>query len=180
MCKRCLLITRKKSTSILKHFSQKIMFKRRGYKEVKCEENKQEFEKKPCYKNQVFLLYCDQDADFVEKSLLTCICMIVNEKRWGHHCTGTGLWATSVLQRLSAGAGLEARGPGPGPAQRLHQGERAGAGHHHGQLHRRPLVRPPVHTRHEGAALTPGLRTNWWVFSYSCNLILCRSQSQLQ
>ena len=123
MCKRCLLITRKKSTSILKHFSQKIMFKRRGYKEVKCEENKQEFEKKPCYKNQVFLLYCDQDADFVEKSLLTCICMIVNEKRWGaplhwHWSLSHICVAASVCRRGTGGPGTRSRTSSATPSGR--------------------------------------------------------------
>ena len=82
MIKRCLLIAIKRGRSILKDSQRKFMFKRRGYTAVNYEEIKKEKDQKnPEYKHQIFLLYCDQDEDFVEQSLLKSLRTILNENR---------------------------------------------------------------------------------------------------
>ena len=82
MIKRCLLIARNRGHSILKDSYRKNMFKRLGYKAVNYEEIKEETDQKnPEYKHQLFLLYCDQDEDFVEHSLLKSLHTILNENR---------------------------------------------------------------------------------------------------
>ena len=82
MIKRRLLIARKRGHSILKDYYRKNMFKRLGYKAVNYEEIKEETDQKnPEYKHQLFLLYCDQDEDFVEQSLLKSLHTILNENR---------------------------------------------------------------------------------------------------
>ena len=58
------------------------MYKRLGYAAVNYEEIKEETDQKnPEYKHQIFLLYCDQDEDFVEQSLLKSLRTILNENR---------------------------------------------------------------------------------------------------
>ena len=82
MIKRCLLIARNRGHSILKDSYRKNMFKRLGYKAVNYEEIKEETDQKnPEYKHQLFLLYYDQDEDFVEHSLLKSLHTILNENR---------------------------------------------------------------------------------------------------
>ena len=80
--KRCLLIARELGLFILKDFLRKNMFKTLGYKAVNYEEIKEDTDQKiPEYKHQLFLLYSDQDGDFVEKSLLKSLHTILNENR---------------------------------------------------------------------------------------------------
>ena len=78
MIKICLLIARTWFLSFLKDSHHKIMFKRRGYQAVNYEEIKEE---KSDYKHQIFLLYCEQDEDFVERSLLKTLHTLLNENR---------------------------------------------------------------------------------------------------
>ena len=54
------------------------MFKRHGYEAVNYEEI---LEENPNYKHQIFLLYCEQDEDFVEQSLLRTLHTILNKNR---------------------------------------------------------------------------------------------------
>ena len=78
MIKRCLLIARELGLFILKDFLRKNM----GYKAVNYEEIMEDTDQKnPEYKHQLFLLYSDQDEDFVEKSLLKSLHTILNENR---------------------------------------------------------------------------------------------------